>query len=159
MATAPIRSLDQRHAALAEANRRRTLRAQRKALWRRGAVEEARADLFDLMERPDEWAATWRVWDVLLAQPRIGAVKARRILNEVGISPIKTLAGLTERQARELRALLASTPFSPPSPTKHGLYNPGPCADCGGPRSENATCCFECSVERRRKPRFRGAGK
>jgi len=42
------------------------------------------------------------VRDVLLALPRIGSVKAGRILADCGIAPSKTLGGLTERQRTEL---------------------------------------------------------
>jgi len=40
--------------------------------------------------------------DVLLALPKIGSVKAGRILAECGIARSKTLGGLTERQRTEL---------------------------------------------------------
>ncbi len=45
---------------------------------------------------------TARVRDVLLALPRIGPVKAGRILAHCGIAHSKTLGGLTDRQRVEL---------------------------------------------------------
>jgi hypothetical protein len=40
--------------------------------------------------------------DLLLVVPKIGSVKAARILAHCGIADSKTLAGLTERQRGEL---------------------------------------------------------
>ncbi len=45
---------------------------------------------------------TARVRDVLLALPKIGSVKAGRILADCGIAHSKTLGGLSERQRSEL---------------------------------------------------------
>jgi hypothetical protein len=42
------------------------------------------------------------VRDVLLALPKIGAVKAARMLADCGIAHSKTLGGLTDRQRTEL---------------------------------------------------------
>jgi hypothetical protein len=42
------------------------------------------------------------VRDVLLALPKIGSVKAGRILADCGIAHSKTLGGLSERQRTEL---------------------------------------------------------
>jgi len=42
------------------------------------------------------------VRDVLLALPKIGSVKAGRILADCGITHLKTLSGVSERQRTEL---------------------------------------------------------
>lgn len=102
MTTMPVRSLEQRRAALETAQHIRTMRSQRKALWRRGEPSEAIADFLDLLESTPEWAVTWKVWDVLLTLPKVGAVKAFGIMRKVGMSHVKTLGGVSPRQRAEL---------------------------------------------------------
>jgi hypothetical protein len=46
------------------------------------------------------------VRNLLLAVPKIGPVKASRLLTQCGIAHSKTLGGLTERQRRELINIL-----------------------------------------------------
>jgi hypothetical protein len=46
------------------------------------------------------------VFDLLLAVPKYGRVKVNKILSQCRISPSKTLGGLSERQRRELVALM-----------------------------------------------------
>jgi hypothetical protein len=91
--TAPARSLQQRMAALEHANRIRMARAQLKR-----DIVARRARAVDVLTAPPEWAHTMRVLDLLLAIPKVGRVKAMRMLNRHGISPSKTLGGLTVRQ-------------------------------------------------------------
>jgi hypothetical protein len=45
---------------------------------------------------------TARVHDLLVVLPRIGSVKAARILGQCRITHSKTVGGLTERQRAEL---------------------------------------------------------
>lgn len=97
MTPAPSRSLEQRRAALAKANRIRTARAELKRDLKAG-----RASFLDLVTDPPEWAATMKVYDALLATPKVGAVKANKVLAAARISPSKTLAGMTHRQRTEL---------------------------------------------------------
>jgi hypothetical protein len=54
---------------------------------------EREADLID-----EANAAQARVRDVLVALPKIGSVKAGRILADCGITHLKTLSGVSERQ-------------------------------------------------------------
>jgi hypothetical protein len=49
---------------------------------------------------------TAKVFDMLLAVPKLGRVRATRFLNQCRISQSKTVGGLTERQRSELLALL-----------------------------------------------------
>jgi len=49
---------------------------------------------------------TTRLRDLLIAVPKIGPVKAARILAHCRIAHSKTLGGLTDRQRRELISLL-----------------------------------------------------
>jgi hypothetical protein len=49
---------------------------------------------------------TAKVFDMLLALPKLGSVKATRILHGCRISPSKTFGGLSERQRAELAGRL-----------------------------------------------------
>ncbi len=94
---APKRSLDQRMAALERANGIRSARAQLKRDLKAGRVK-----IVDLLGNPPEYVLTAKVFDMLLAVPKYGRVKANRILNQCRISPAKTIGGLSERQRGEL---------------------------------------------------------
>ena len=99
--TAPEGSLAQRRAALAHANRIRTYRAQMKAAMKAGQIDP----LAVLLSPPPE-VETMRVYDLLLAKPKIGAVKAKVVLNRARVSPAKTVGGLSPRQREEIAGLL-----------------------------------------------------
>ncbi len=98
---APERSLDQRMEALKRANDIRTARAQLKRDLKAG-----RKTIHDLLDSPPEYVTTAKVFDMLLAVPKYGRVKANRVLNQCRISPAKTIGGLSERQRGELVTLL-----------------------------------------------------
>lgn len=87
--------------ALERANHIRTRRAQLKRDLRSG---KARIDR--LLESPPEYLETAKVFDMLLAVPKYGRVKANKVLQQVRISPSKTIGGLSDRQRTELVALL-----------------------------------------------------
>ena len=55
-----------------------------------------------IVRNPPEKVGTMQVIDLLLAQPKIGRVKANRILKTHAISPSKTVAGLADRQRQVL---------------------------------------------------------
>jgi hypothetical protein len=97
---APTRSLDQRMEALQRANDVRVKRARLKKDLKTGRVrvEEILAD-------PPEYVGTAKVFDMLLAVPKFGRVKAARFLNQCRISQAKTVAGLSDRQRQELVSL------------------------------------------------------
>jgi hypothetical protein len=97
----PERSLDQRMEALRRANGIRTARAKLKKDLKAGRVS-----IFELLESPPEYVMTAKVFDLLLAVPKYGRVKANRILNQCRVSPAKTVGGLSERQRREMISLL-----------------------------------------------------
>ena len=101
--SAPFRSLDQRMAALEEANRIRSRRAQLKR-----DLKAQRATLLDVLETPPDWLDTAKVFDILLAAPKVGRVKASKALNRAGVSPSKTIGGMTDRQRHDLLDLLGS---------------------------------------------------
>jgi hypothetical protein len=98
---APERSLMQRMEALQRANAIRTRRAQLKR-----DLKSGRASIHQLLLDPPEWVETAKVFDMLLAVPKYGRVKANKILQQCRISPSKTIGGLSERQRTELVAML-----------------------------------------------------
>ena len=49
--------------------------------------------------------ATAKVFDMLMAVPKFGRVKAARLLNQCRISQSKTVGGLSDRQRHELLTL------------------------------------------------------
>src|SRR5690242_9630175 len=99
-AQAPLRSLDQRMEALKRANDIRVKRAQLKKDLKLG-----RAQIEQILSAPPEWVSTAKVFDMLMAVPKFGRVKAARFLNQCRISQSKTVGGLSERQRTELIAL------------------------------------------------------
>jgi hypothetical protein len=99
--TAPERSHVQRMEALQRANHIRTERAQIKRDLR------ARHTSIDrLLEDPPEVLETAKVVELLLAVPKVGRVKANKVLQQCRISPSKTVGGLSDRQRGELVELL-----------------------------------------------------
>lgn len=100
-AQAPERSLDQRMEALRRANDIRSRRAQLKKDLKSGEM-----DISTVISSPPEYVLTAKVFDMLLAVPKYGKVKATRFLNTCRISQGKTIGGLSDRQRSELLELL-----------------------------------------------------
>ncbi len=100
-ATAPERSRDQRMIALVRANEIRTKRAQLKRDLKAGRVA-----IHELLTEPPTYVETAKVFDLLIAVPKYGRVKANKVLTQCRISPSKTIGGLSPRQRAELVALL-----------------------------------------------------
>jgi hypothetical protein len=94
---APERSLMQRMDALQRANEIRTRRAQLKRDLKGGRVS-----IQTLLLDPPEYVLTAKVFDMLLAVPKYGRVKANKVLQQCRISPSKTIGGLSQRQRTEL---------------------------------------------------------
>lgn len=99
-AQAPERSLDQRMEALRRANEIRVRRAQLKKDLKEGRVRVER-----ILGNPPDYVETAKVFDILMAVPKFGRVKAARFLNQCRISQSKTVGGLSERQRAELIGL------------------------------------------------------
>jgi hypothetical protein len=99
-AQAPVRSLDQRMEALKRANDIRVRRAQLKKDLKLG-----QASIEEILNDPPEYVSTAKVFDMLMAVPKFGRVKAARFLNQCRISQSKTVGGLSERQRAELVGL------------------------------------------------------
>ena len=93
----PERSPDQRIDALNKANQVRTRRAALKRDLKAG-----RASLAALLLDPPAFIETAKVLDMLLALPKVGRVKATKLLNSARVSPSKTFGGLSDRQRAEL---------------------------------------------------------
>ena len=98
---APERSLVQRMEALQRANDIRSRRAQLKRDLKAGRVA-----IHELLTEPPTYVETAKVFDLLLAVPKYGRVKANKVLNVCRISPSKTIGGLSPRQRAELVDLL-----------------------------------------------------
>jgi hypothetical protein len=99
-AQAPVRSLDQRMEALKRANDIRVRRAQLKK-----DLKDGRINIEAILGSPPQYVETAKVFDILMAVPKFGRVKAARLLNHCRISQSKTVGGLSERQRTELIGL------------------------------------------------------
>ncbi|CAN5772262.1 integration host factor, actinobacterial type [soil metagenome] len=103
----PSLSPDQRKAALEKAGQARRARAELKARLKMGSV-----DLPELLAAAadDETVAKMKVVAVLESLPGVGKVKARRTMDEIGISETRRVRGLGEQQRKAL--LVAFSPDS-----------------------------------------------
>ena len=101
MAGLPQLTDEQRRAALATAAEARRVRAEIKELLKMGTLS-----LSELLDRSDNdrILAKMKVLSVLEALPKLGKVKARRTMDEVGISDSRRLRGLGSQQRAELVA-------------------------------------------------------
>jgi hypothetical protein len=86
--------------ALKLANHIPVKRAQLKKDLKLGTVS-----IEQILGEPPEYVSTAKVFDMLMAVPKFGRVKAARLLNQCRISPSKTVGGLSDRQRHELIAL------------------------------------------------------
>jgi hypothetical protein len=99
----PARTLQQRQEALKNANRIRTYRKDLKADLKAG-----RRRAVDVLRSPHADVLTMKVFDLLLAAPKLGRVKVNKMLSRQGISPSKTVGGLSPRQRDALLAALGA---------------------------------------------------
>jgi hypothetical protein len=97
----PERTHEQRMRALRRANEIRSARAQLKRDLKAG-----KARIEQLLSDPPEYVLSAKAFDMIVAVPKYGRVKANKILNQCRISPSKTIGGLSERQRGELVAFL-----------------------------------------------------
>jgi hypothetical protein len=97
----PERTRDQRMRALRRANEIRSKRAKLKRDLKAGKVK-----VESLLLDPPEYVLSAKAFDMMLAVPKYGRVKADRVLRDCRISPSKTIGGLTERQRADLVAQL-----------------------------------------------------
>lgn len=94
---APSRSLSQRMAALDRGNEVRSYRANLKLDLKAG-----RANIINLLTNPPQKIETMKIFDLLMAVPKMGRIKVDKLLRTCRISPSKTVGGLTGRQTDEL---------------------------------------------------------
>jgi hypothetical protein len=83
--------------ALSRANEVRALRAQLKR-----DLKARKVSIGALLVDPPPYLETAKVFDMVLALPKVGRVKATKVLHSCRVSPIKTFGGLSERQRAEL---------------------------------------------------------
>jgi hypothetical protein len=95
----PELSPDQRQAALAKAGAARRARAELKDKLKMGST--SLPELFSMAET-DETVAKMKVLTVLESLPGQGKVKARRLMEELGISEGRRLRGLGAQQRETL---------------------------------------------------------
>jgi hypothetical protein len=97
----PLPELDpeQRRAALAKAAEARRIRAELKQMLKSGEV--TLGQVLDRAESADA-LAKMKVSDVLEAMPAYGPVKAKRLMEELGIAPTRRIRGLGPRQREAL---------------------------------------------------------
>ena len=99
MAGLPELTNEQRRAALEKAAEARRVRAEVKDRLKMGSLS-----LSELLDQADDDAilAKLKVLAVLESLPKLGKVKARRTMDEVGISETRRLRGLGTQQRAEL---------------------------------------------------------
>jgi signal recognition particle GTPase len=95
----PSLSADQRQAALEKAAEVRRARAELKEKLKMGSMT-----LKELLGHADkdETVGKMKVLSVLESLPGLGKVKARRLMDDIGISETRRLHGLGEQQRRKL---------------------------------------------------------
>lgn len=96
----------QRLRALEHANAIRLARADLKRRIAEGKVTAANV----ILECPDA-ANRWTVSELLLSQRRWGSTRCRKFLERNGVSEIKLIGSLTERQRRVLAEQLSGSPL------------------------------------------------
>ena len=80
------------------------MRFKRAAL--KAALKRGELSIVSLIGEPPQFLVTARIEELLRSCPGYGRVKVDRLLMRCKVSPRKTIAGLNERQRRELiRAL------------------------------------------------------
>lgn len=97
MTAAHLQLYEERATNLKRANRTRTFRAQLKR-----DLQSRRRTVSGYLIAPPEYLETMKVFDLLLAVPNYGKVRAGRTLGLMHVSQAKTIGGLTDRQRREL---------------------------------------------------------
>lgn len=106
----------QRLRALEHANAIRLARAELKRRIAEGEVSAADV----ILECPDA-ANRWTVSELLLAQRRWGSTRCRKFLERNGVSEIKLIGSLTERQRRLLAEQLRGCPLPVDAPAHSAL--------------------------------------
>jgi hypothetical protein len=95
----PSLSPDERQAALEKAAAARRLRAELKEKLKMGSLT-----LKELLDQSasDEVVAKMKIVSVLESLPGLGKVKARKLMDEIGISETRRIQGLGDQQRKKL---------------------------------------------------------
>ena len=101
MAQPPQLTDEQRAAALAKAAEARRVRAEAKELLKTGSLRLS--ELFEKAES-DEILAGLKVDRVLASMPGTGKIKAKRLMESVGIAENRRIRGLGDKQKEALLA-------------------------------------------------------
>jgi hypothetical protein len=102
--------------ALEQAN---NVRCGRAALKRR--IADGRMDVSEVLLAPPSIAATMALGELLMSQKGWGRVRSGRFLRSAGLTEIKTLGNLTQRQRHSLAVLLTGS-LSPDHRFSGGLF-------------------------------------
>ncbi|MGD9997897.1 MAG: integration host factor, actinobacterial type [Ilumatobacteraceae bacterium] len=97
MATPPALSPEQRAAALAKAAEARTARAELKTRLKMGSLS-----LADALASTDSTVGKLKVVSLLESLPGVGKVKARKIMEDIGIADNRRVQGLGQQQKAAL---------------------------------------------------------
>ena len=89
----------QRQAALVKAAEARRARAEMKELLRTGSL--SLSDVFERAE-DDQIVASTKVFAVLISLPGFGKIKAKRLMEDLGIAENRRVRGLGDRQRAKL---------------------------------------------------------
>jgi hypothetical protein len=100
-AAVPERTHAQRLRALRRANEIRSRRAKLKR-----DLKASKVKVEVILRDPPDYVLSAKAFDMILAVPKYGRVKANKILTQCRISPSKTIGGLSARQRAELVAQL-----------------------------------------------------
>ena len=103
MATPPQLTPEQRAAALAKAAEARAARAEIKARLKMGSMS-----LNEALDSDDPNVAKLKVVSMLESLPGVGKVKARRVMEEIGIADNRRVQGLGAQQRASLLDQLGS---------------------------------------------------
>lgn len=133
----PVRSADQRMAALAQANEVRALRAEQKNLWKVMGRKRAAQDLIETLGEVPWWMEKWPLHEALKSLPTMGPVMAGKILDLVRVNRTKTLLALSERQREDVCELVDIWA------TKRWRTKVA-CPVCGRPKSPKGASCRSC---------------
>jgi len=97
MATPPQLTPEQRTAALAKAAEARAARADIKGRLKNGSL-----DLKDALGSDDDNVGKLKVVSLLESLPGVGKVKARRVMDDIGIAQNRRVKGLGSQQRQAL---------------------------------------------------------
>jgi len=103
MATPPQLTPEQRAAALVKAGEARSARAEIKARLKMGSMT-----LTEALESSDQNVGKLKVVSMLESLPGVGKVKARRVMEDVGIADNRRVQGLGRQQKMKLLEVLGS---------------------------------------------------